>query len=99
MQERRSQVRYDVSMSGELIWANGSQRKACRVVDLSLDGARVDVGFYMAVPPNVYFLEAGDGRLFECQVKWQQGAEIGLHFIDVGSRAARRALIDRYAVR
>lgn len=99
MQERRSQQRYNVRLDGELIWDNGAERKACVILDLSLDGAKVDIGYFMALPKHLFFLEKSRGTLFECQVRWQQAGQLGLHFIDVGTRAARRALIDQYATR
>jgi hypothetical protein len=97
--ERRSQQRYEVRLDGELIWDNGAQRKSCVILDLSVDGARIDTGYFISLPKNLFFLEKARGTLFECQVRWQQAGQLGLHFIDVSSRAARRTLIDQYAAR
>jgi hypothetical protein len=95
--DRRAQDRYNVSLAGEIIWNGGAQRHACSILDLSLDGARIDTGTFVKVPETVFLLERGEGQLFECQVRWQTVARMGLFFIDVGSRAARRALIKRHA--
>lgn len=93
--ERRSEVRHEVSLAGELIWKNGGQRQRCTIKDISLNGARVDTRFYLDVPKELYLLENGSGNLFECQVKWQQGDQIGLFFLDVGSQSARRTLLQQ----
>lgn len=95
--DRRSQPRYNVAMAGEIIWNGGAQRQPCTILDLSVDGARIDTGSFVKVPETVFLLERGEGQLFECQVRWQSVARMGLFFIDVGSRAARRALIKRHA--
>lgn len=97
MQERRSQQRHDVHLAGELIWAGGSERRRCTIRDISLDGARIDTGFYVNVPPKVFLLETKSQNLFECQVRWQQSEQIGLYFIDVGTQSLRRALIQQHA--
>jgi hypothetical protein len=97
--ERRSQARYDVYLNGELIWGDGAERRRCTIRDISLDGAQVDTNYFVDVPKRLFLLETRSGDLFECQVRWQQGARLGLFFLDVGARSARRALIERHAPR
>lgn len=95
--EKREHLRYDVSLPGELIWDGGASRQRCTIRDISLDGARVDTGFFVAVPPRLFLLEKSSSNLFECEVRWHQKEKIGLFFIDVGTRATRRALIREHA--
>jgi PilZ domain len=90
-------VRHDVSLAGELFWNGGGERRRCTIRDISLDGARIDTGFFVSVPTEVYLLEEGSGTLFECQVRWQQAEQMGLYFIDTTSASARRALIQQHA--
>jgi hypothetical protein len=94
--ERREHDRYDVSLAGELIWDGGASRQRCTIRDISLDGARVDTGFFVAVPQRVFLLDKGTANLFECEVRWHHKEKIGLFFIDIGSRANRRSLIKWY---
>lgn len=95
--EKRSQVRYEVSIPGEIIWQGGARRQRCTIRDLSLSGARVELAFFTAVPKAIYLLEEGSGKLFECDVRWQQSCQIGLFFVDLAGQAARRALLQKHA--
>jgi hypothetical protein len=95
--ERRAHVRHAVSLEGELIWPGGTQRQPCTIRDISLDGARIATEPPVNAEENIFLHEHASGTLFECQIRWQRGSEMGLFFIDVGSRAARRALIEQHA--
>jgi methyl-accepting chemotaxis protein len=93
--EKRTHVRYEVTLPAEIIWNNGGARLACTIKDISLEGARIDTGEFVAVPPKIYLFENDSAQLFECEVRWQNCAQIGLFFVDIGSPATRRALITR----
>jgi hypothetical protein len=95
--ERRSQVRYEVSLPGEIIWQGGDRRQHCTIRDLSLNGARVELPFFTEFPTTIYLLEQGSGKLFECDVRWQQGCQMGVFFVDVAGHTARRALLQKHA--
>jgi hypothetical protein len=95
--ERRAHVRHEVQLAGELIWEDGAQRQPCTIRDISLDGARVETRSLAAMPKRFFLHEKEDGNLFECEVRWHRGGEIGLFFLDTGSRMARRALIQALA--
>ena len=97
MIERRANVRHAVSLAGELIWSGGAVRRDCTIRDISLDGARVETTSDVATPDELFLLESVSANLFECQVRWRRDSQIGLHFVDVGGRAMRRALIHRHA--
>jgi hypothetical protein len=79
-----------------VIWSGGAERRDCTIRDISLDGARVETSSAAAAPDVVFLLESASGNLFECQVRWRRDSEMGLHFIDVGGRAMRRALIQEH---
>jgi hypothetical protein len=91
--ERRAHVRYEVRLPGQIIWRHGAERRRCTIVDISLEGARIDTGFFVDVPKAIFLFETNAAHLFECEVRWQQGSNLGLFFVDSGSLAARRSLI------
>jgi len=95
--ERRAHVRHEVQLAGELIWNGGAQRQLCTIRDISLDGARVETGRLPEMPTRFFLHEKHDGNLFECEIRWQRSGEMGLFFLDAGSRMARRALIREHA--
>jgi hypothetical protein len=95
--ERRSQTRHDVCIPGEISWRGGEFRQRCTIRDLSLDGARAELTFFTEVPKKIFLLEEESGRLFDCEVRWQQGCQIGLYFLDMASRSVRRALLQKHA--
>ena len=95
--ERRAHVRHEVRLTGELIWDAGAQRQPCTIRDISLDGARVETVSVLKMPARFFLHEKAAGNLFECEVRWQRSAEMGLFFLDAGSRMARRALIQEHA--
>lgn len=96
---RRTDPRFEVRIPGKLMWANGASSKDCTIKDLSEGGAKLDTTVFTSVPDKVNLFEGKTGNIFECAVRWQQGAMIGLQFIDMCSRAKRRALIERHALR
>jgi hypothetical protein len=95
--ERRAHVRHEVQLAGELIWDGGANRQPCTIRDISLDGARVETRSLPDMPARVFLHEKEEGNLFECEVRWRRGGEMGLFFLDTGSRTARRALIRQHA--
>ena len=98
MDSRRAFSRFEVRIPGKLIWANGASAKTCAIQDLSESGARIDTAVFTSVPDKLELFEGRTGNIFECLVRWQQGAQIGLQFVDMCSRAKRRALIEQHAL-
>ena len=98
MDGRRAFPRFEVRIPGKLMWANGACSKICSITDLSEGGARVDTAVFTSIPDKVDLFEGKGGNIFECIVRWQQGALIGLQFVDVCGRAKRLALIEQHAL-
>jgi hypothetical protein len=95
--ERRAHVRHEVRLAGELIWDNGAHRRPCTIRDFSVDGARVETWVLQEMPKRLFLHERESDTLFECEVRWRQGGEMGVFFLDTGSRGARKALIREHA--
>lgn len=90
--DTRNAGRGEKALDGELIAKGGARLHHCAIRDISPEGARVDTGYFVKVPRNLLLLAGSSGHLFECEVRWQQGREIDLRFVDVGSRSSRLAL-------
>ena len=80
------------------MWSNGACGTLCTIVDLSEVGARINTTVFTELPKVVNLFEAKSGNIFECEVRWQQGALIGLQFLDFCSRVKRRELIERHGL-
>jgi hypothetical protein len=94
--DRRALPRFKVRIPAKLMWATGA--KDCVITDLSESGARVDMAEFTSLPDKVDLFESKGGNIFECLVRWQAAAVIGLQFVDFCSRTKRRALIEQYAL-
>jgi hypothetical protein len=80
--ERRTQARREVSIEARLVPEFG-RAFACRIVDVSLGGARVR--FESEAPSNVetvrlVFLPTRRTHL--ARVRWTDGTDLGLEFLD-----------------
>jgi hypothetical protein len=98
MDNRRAFPRFEVRIPGKLLWANGACSRSCSITDLSESGARVDTAGFTSVPDKIDLFEGQSGNIFECVVRWQRGTQIGLQFVDICSRAKRRALIEQHGL-
>ena len=95
---RRTHPRFEVRIPGKLMWSNGACGRDCTIKDLSEGGACVATMAFIDIPDVVDLFEGKTGNIFECAVRWQRNGLIGLQFIDMCSRAKRRALIQQHAL-
>lgn len=95
MRDNRASPRHQVRINGKILSPDGSCTVDCVVKDISEGGALVNVRSNVVLGSRVYLWQAETGTLFECDVRWRKLDHVGLHFIDIASRAKVRALIDR----
>jgi hypothetical protein len=75
------EVRDRVNLAGFVQSFLGRDKSRCRVLDLSADGARLDVGRLEVGPRfTLHIPERGTRR--ECRVVWQHGNHVGVHFVE-----------------
>lgn len=78
--ERRDAPRAATRLAGKLISADGFLHPDCTVLDLSLNGARVQISAIIRLPPPAALLLIDEGLLFDAAVAWRRGNETGLVF-------------------
>ncbi len=78
--DRRDGVRVTARLAGKLISADGFLHPDCTVLDLSLNGARVQISAIIRLPPPAALLLVDEGLLFDAAVAWRRGNETGLVF-------------------
>ncbi len=78
--DRRDGVRVAARLAGKLISADGFLHPDCTVLDLSLNGARIQISAIIRLPPPAALLLVDEGLLFDAAVAWRRGNETGLVF-------------------
>jgi hypothetical protein len=90
----RAHVRREVSLEARIIVRGKVLRVIpCKILDLSEGGAKVQLDAPFLLPPEFFLLENASENLYECELRWQNETA-GLMFIDICSRAKRKALIE-----
>jgi hypothetical protein len=97
--DRRDRPRAATRMAGKLISADGFLHPDCTVLDLSVNGARVQISAIIRLPPPAALLLVDEGLLFDAAVAWRRGNETGLvftsrHDLSDGEPADRPGLRD-----
>jgi hypothetical protein len=97
--ERRDRPRAVARLAGKLISADGFLHPDCTVLDLSVNGARVQISAIIRLPPPAALLLVDEGLLFDAAIAWRRGNETGLvftsrHDLSDGEPADRPGLRD-----
>lgn len=93
--QRRASPRHEVSVRGAIIikLVEASRTAGCIIVDLSIDGAKVELDQDCDLPERVHLYESNCENVYECIIRWRQGRTLGLNFVDIASVSLRRKLI------
>lgn len=94
MQDRRTLIRHRVDFSGKLIYPDGSRLLDCRAVDMTEDGARLELVSAMEMPDRLYLWERQTNMVFECAVQWRKPGVIGVRFQESCSHVMRQAIVE-----
>jgi hypothetical protein len=78
--ERRHGPRVAARLAGKLTSGDGFLHPDCTVLDLSLNGARVQISAIIRLPPPAALVLVDEGLLFDAAVAWRRGNETGLVF-------------------
>jgi len=80
--QNRKSKRREIWNGARIALRDGSAPKACRMIDISDGGARLDVPNAEALPDHFALLLSYDGRMYRyCAVVWRKGTIIGVEFI------------------
>ena len=80
--EMRSNKRHRVLQGARILRADGSVIGACRMIDISATGAKLEVKESETLPDYFILLLSHDGRLRrQCSIVWRSDTTVGVEFI------------------
>lgn len=81
MDERRKHPRIDVDQPGYV--SSGGSVMSCTVLNISAEGAAIEVENSAFVPPQFRLVMASDSSVRECKIAWIQRNRIGVTFAGI----------------
>ena len=78
MEERRKYRRTEIDEHAYV--SSGGSVMSCRVRNISVEGAAIDVENPAFVPPHFRLVMANDSSVYECKIAWIQKNRIGVTF-------------------
>jgi hypothetical protein len=80
MEEKRKHPRTEINQPGYV--SAGGSVMSCVVVNISAEGAAIDVPNPAFVPARFRLVLAHDSSVRECQIAWIQQNRIGVNFVE-----------------
>lgn len=80
MEEKRKHPRTEVNEPAYV--SSGGSVMSCTVLNISAEGAAIDIENPAFVPPRFRLVMANGASVRECQVAWIQRNRIGLTFVE-----------------
>ena len=87
---RRKSKRVDCSYAARVSSGNHDISTAARIVNMSMEGAKVEVMFPAKGPSVVLLCDYDNDTVYECEVMWRTFTHLGLSFIDILGSSRRR---------
>jgi hypothetical protein len=81
MDEKRKHPRTEINQPGFV--SSGGSVMSCIVLNISADGAAIDIENPAFVPARFRLVMANDSSVHECRVVWIQQKRIGVTFADL----------------
>jgi len=80
--EQRRSLREQVHFPAWIALGKGTVTLPCTVIDVSEDGARIELASPAGLPNDFYLLLAEDGsRRRRCRIAWRSEVQIGVNYI------------------
>ena len=79
MQEKRRHPRTDINEPGYV--SAGGSVMSCTVLNISAEGAAIDVEYAAFVPQQFRLVMANNTVVHDCRIAWIQKNRIGLSFV------------------
>jgi PilZ domain-containing protein len=96
MKDRRAVARQKVDFNAKLIFVDAARVLDCNVVDMTLDGARLELFAALELPEQIYLWERRANAVFECTVIWRMPGCAGVRFADCCGRNMRLAIVEAW---
>ena len=98
MIERRVHPRTIVNIPAMILGvADPSNPKTATIVDMSKEGAQLRVDSEIRLPRRVWVLELEHHNVYDCDVRWLRGTQIGVQILDMVDRNHRRNVVKAVA--
>ncbi len=78
MEERRKHPRTEIDEPAYVSW--GGSVMSCKVRNISVEGAAIDVENPAFIPPHFRLVMANDSSVYDCRIAWIQRNRIGVTF-------------------
>lgn len=88
--DRRAEQRFVCEYPARIISLDRSISVDGTMVNISTVGTRVEAAYPQRGPSIVILHELANSELYECEVRWNSGKAVGLHFVDVFGPCRRR---------
>jgi len=88
--DRRMDQRYACQYSARVSSSDRIISTACRIINISATGAKVEVMYPRRGPSTVFLLDQVNHEVYECEVRWRTDEFIGVRFLDVLGPSRRR---------
>ena len=85
MDERRKHPRAEIDEPAYV--SAGGSVMSCKVRNISIEGAAIDVENPAFVPPSFRLVMANDSSVYECRIAWIQQNRIGVTFAAMPQQA------------
>ncbi len=79
-EQRRSQRRERVLLSGKIVFDDCARTIDCTIRDRATLGANVRLASAIALPESVYLIDIKNGLVFDATVTWTRAKDLGLNF-------------------
>ena len=79
--EQRRSLREDVQFPAWVDVGDGSAPRACTVLDVSDDGARIMISAPARLPKEFYLVLSRNGTRRRCRMVWHSDQEAGLFYL------------------
>jgi hypothetical protein len=88
--DRRAEERRPVNNSGAIFALRGQTSVAVTIVDRSEGGAKLKINGNPGLPNVILLVDYSTNSVFECEVRWRQGGNVGVQIIDAYGPGRRR---------
>jgi hypothetical protein len=98
MLERRAHPRHAVQIPAMVLGvADPHNARSATIIDMSKEGAQLRLDRQATMPRRVWVLELEHHNVYDCEVRWSEGTQIGVQILDLVDRHHRRNVIQAVA--
>lgn len=97
--DQRTEERKPVAITAAVLSQCRKKFTTATIVDRSERGAKIKIDRNISLPKVILLVDFQNGPVFECEVRWRQGCDLGVRIIDVYGPARRRRFFETSQLR